>query len=111
MRFQINLRGDLAKLDDRQLAKRLDEAWRAFEASTDAAKQRVWASWRGPIRHPWAYRLTSFAGLSGPGFSLYLGNGPFLKYGGMHTHLIACEIKDLYDEIQRRVEQRKAAAK
>jgi hypothetical protein len=72
MRLQINLRGDLAKLGDGELAKRLEEAWQAYGASTANARFRVWASWRGPIKHPWAYRFTWFVGVSGF-LSVYLG--------------------------------------
>jgi hypothetical protein len=109
MRLQINLRGDLAELNDQELSKRLDEAWQAYGTSTGDAGFKVWASWRGPIRHPQAYRFTSFVGVSSK-WSLWSWGGPFFACNGVwmrtHPHLIACEIKDLYDEIQRRVELR-----
>jgi len=108
MRLQINLRGDLAKLNDEELARRVEETWHAYEVSTAKARIRVWASWRGPIKHPWAYRFLSFAGLSTGVFSFSLGAGPFLHYDGMGTHLIVCEIKDLHDEVQRRINARRS---
>jgi hypothetical protein len=107
MRLQINLRRDLAKLNDGELARRLGEAWRAYEVSTANARFKVWASWRGPLRHRWAYRLTSFAEIRGPGFTGSLGAGPFFHRDAMGTHLIVCEIRDLYDEIQRRVDTKR----
>src|SRR5215813_13006535 len=109
MRFSINLRGDLAKLGDAELADRLQAAW----ATYDAADQRpnrftLWYSRRGPIRHPWAYRLLSIAGLSGGG-GMYLGLGPVIRFDAYGQHLTLCEIRDLTDEIERRLTQRKGA--
>ena len=105
MGLSINLRGDLAKLSNAELAARLDQAWQAHQAAKGRVPQfDVWYSRRGPVRHPWAYRLLSIAGVSGPrpGLSFYLGFGPFLRLSWMDVHLTLCEIRDLNDEIARR---------
>jgi hypothetical protein len=102
MGLSINLRGDLAKLSDAELAARLKDAWQAHEAAKDRVPwYNVWYSRRGPIRHPWAYRVLSLAGVRGP-LSFYLGAGPFLRVSWMDVHLTLCEIRDLNDEIERR---------
>jgi hypothetical protein len=93
MRLQINLRGDLAKLTDQELARRLEEAWQAYGTSMSNPRFKffkVWASWRGPIRHPLAYRFTSFVGLGGGWLPRFLGSyfslDPFLSFGGENPH-------------------------
>jgi len=79
MGLSINFRGDLARLSDAELAARLEHAWRAHQAAKDRVPQcNVWYSRRGPIRHPWAYRILSIVGVSAPG-SFYFGAGPFLR--------------------------------
>ena len=104
MGFSINLRGDLAKLSDGELADRLGSAWKAYDEADGKPKRlRLWYSRRGPVRHPWAYRVLSVAGLSGPGrFSHYFGMGPFLRWDACDMHLVLCEIRDLTEEIERR---------
>jgi hypothetical protein len=64
MRFRINLRGDLAKLSDAELVDRLQAAWTAYDAAERSNRFTLWYSRRGPLRHPWFYRLFSIAGLS-----------------------------------------------
>jgi len=108
MRFSINLRGDLAKLTDVELADRLQAAWAAYDAADRSNRFKLWYSRRGPLRHPWFYRMLSVAGLSGGG-SLYLGLGPFIRHDAYGQHLTLCEIKDLTDEMERRMEHRKCA--
>jgi hypothetical protein len=109
MALVLNLRGDLAKLGDAELAERLGAAWKAHEAAQQASKPvGLWYSRRGPIRHPWAYRLFSVSGVGAGISGQWLGFGPFLRsiaYDDMDLTL--CEIKDLTDEIQRRIAQRK----
>ena len=102
MGVSINLRGDLARLGDAELAARLEQAWQAHQAAKDRVPQcNVWYSRRGPIRHPWAYRMLSIVGADSPG-GFYLGFGPFLRMSWMDVHLTLCEIRDLNDEIERR---------
>jgi hypothetical protein len=117
----INLRGDLAKLDDAELAARLQDAWVACEVAT----QRPRWSWllyshRGPIRHPRAYRFLSV--LSGgtttePWLDLLLAallsskrfEGLITPDSATARHLALCEISDINDEIKRRLRLRDAA--
>lgn len=37
----------------------------------------------------------------------YLGSGPFIRWAAYGMHLMLCEIKDLTDELERRVKGRK----
>jgi hypothetical protein len=104
MGLSINLRGDLAKLSDAELAARLEQAWEAHQAAKASVPRiNVWYSRRGPVRHPWAYHWLSFAGASGPFFYFYFGLGPFIRTTTwMDVHLTLCEIRDLNDEIEHR---------
>ena len=109
MAFTINLRGDLTKLSDAELATRIDEAWKAYEAlKANFPRYKLWYSRRGPIRHPWAYRFLSVMGVTGPGHT-YFGIAPnLLVPKGTHPHLLLCEIRDLTDETQRRLDERQS---
>jgi len=91
------------------LVDRLQAAWAAYDAA-DAEPKRftLWYSHRGPIRHPWVYRLLSMAGLSGGG-GHYLGCGPFIRFDAYGQHLTLCEIRDLTDEMEPRVARKKSA--
>jgi hypothetical protein len=100
MRFSHSLRGDLAKLSDTDLAARLEAAWRAYEVAKSKG-EKLWWRLAPPIRHPWAYRLLSLVGVSGPGFSFFFGWSP-LWFGVADMHLTLCEIEDIHDEIERR---------
>jgi len=107
MGFSINLRGDLAKLSDAELATRLDEAWQTYTAlQAKFPRRKLSYSERGLIRHPLAYRFLSVLGVSGPGYG-YFGTAPNVigpKY--WHPHLILCDIRDLTDEAQHRIDKR-----
>ena len=107
MRFGINLRSDLAKLSDAELAAELDrlcEYRKARFASTPrvgSLKGMIWygPEWpfgRGPVHARWAYKIWIwyFWPFRGPRGTLYL---------------VECEIKDLRDEIQHRASARKVA--
>src|SRR5262245_3828333 len=119
----VNLRSDLAQLDEAELATRLDEAWQAYEA----AKQRFPASFwiggsppeRGPVRHPRAYRFAAVL-MSNPPWSwldlvfafLFSGKateGALRSDRATDMYLSLCEVKDITDEIERRVARRKHA--
>ena len=110
MGFAINLRGDLAKLSDAELAGRLEAAWKSHDEAAAASRVKLRYSRRGPLRHPWAYRFLSVVGLQGPGFSYYLGLSPFLRFDAVGQHLALCEVKDLTDEIERRTTLKQAVA-
>ena len=126
MALALNLRGDLAKLSDAELADRLETAWKDFNA---AEKPSAWSIWpasiwarRGPIRHPRVYRFVLGLG-SGSSTGHWLDwLAPILastrtfgswipKTSADGAHLTMCEIRDIMDEIQRRVDARKASAR
>jgi hypothetical protein len=108
MRFGINLRGDLAKLDDVEIATR-------FEMLI-ADREAMYLDLLGYSGNKWLYQR---------GWGLPLGRGPlharvFYKLIGLSyfafrnpslydLYLLDCEIKDTRDEIKRRVGRRKAA--
>ena len=104
MGVSINLRGDLAKLSDADLAARLEQTWQAYRVAEDKTPTQfnLWYSRGGPIRHPWAYRFLSVMGVTGPGLTFYFGLGPFIRRSYMDMHLTLCEIRDLTDEVERR---------
>jgi hypothetical protein len=120
--FGINLRGDLTKLSDTELAEKFEKTSRALDVAVhDPRWNKVKLRWsfRGPFRHPWFYPITSIFGGSGPGFGiLSTALGPFLstRIGGKRAaltdlvdqHLLLCELRDLQDETERRMNQRRA---
>jgi hypothetical protein len=106
----INLRSDLARLTDPEIAEALRQRWEEFESADAKSKSRLRLSMRGPIRHPWAYRLLSLGCVTGPGFSFYLGNIWFGLCAYEKLHLIMCEIRDLQDEIQSRLARQRASS-
>jgi hypothetical protein len=120
----VNLRGDLAKLSDAELAERLDAAWQAVDAAQDRQRgfwllrsYRLFPPWRGPLRHPRFYRFFSIwtageghwlaaliaAAFSGPKYEPLLRRDP-----DTDEHLSVCEVRDIMDEIQRRLALRNA---
>ena len=113
MKFAIDLRSDLRQLDDAELAARSEEGWAEYrETRGKVTIERLRWSSRGPIRHPFAYPVTSFLSYSGPFYwkgGLALGTSLMsLLPGGsrfralMRMHLALCEIRDVMDEIERR---------
>jgi hypothetical protein len=120
MALSINLRGDLAKLSDEELAARLKEAWDQYEAAEKRFHWWTARGWllgkRGPVRHPRVYQFlaavqhtdaqwvsllfaTALSHKDASGFVQRLD-----RNAGMH--MSACEIQDIVDEIERRMEQR-----
>jgi hypothetical protein len=113
MKIAVNLRGDLAKLSDAELAERLNAAWEAIDAS-EGRRQSWWplGKWRGPVRHRGAYRLlsvlpvvadtepgwlASLLALSSKRLERLLEGTTIARY----RHL--CEIQDIMDEMECRV--------
>lgn len=107
MSWSINLRSDLAKLSDAELAAELNrlQDYRQTRFGTAPAVGTLagvvrhgieWPFGRGPIRARWAYKIWIgyFWIFRGPRGTLYL---------------VECEIKDLQDEIGRRAAVRKRA--
>lgn len=108
MRWGINLRGDLAKLADDELAARLQD-------SIDR-REHTYKNLRCDAGNRWMYQQ---------GFGVPFGRGPFharifykiigFFYGGSlnrqtlgELYVLDCEIKDLRDELRRRVTVRKS---
>jgi hypothetical protein len=112
MRLSLDLRHDLAKMSDAELADRLERIWQTCsQAEADAWPHKVFASLRGPIRHPLAYPFLSWVGVRagigmafGPAFGFSV-EGLLWKRGRalMRMHLGLCEARDITDEIKRRV--------
>ncbi len=108
MRFGINLRGDLAKLDDAEIASRYE----ALIAETEKKLQTLPAHVRDKLLH----RIE---------VGLFVGRGLFharifyriqaLLFAGFGTlphfdlYLLDCELKDVRDEMNRRVRHKKTA--
>jgi hypothetical protein len=105
--YRINLRNDLAKLSDSALAAEFDRMCEyrlaRFGSAPAVGSLRgfcrygfawLWPRGRGLIRARWAYRLRI---------------GYYWTFRGpMGTqYLVECEIKDLRDEMQRRVKTRR----
>jgi hypothetical protein len=120
LRFSINLRGDLAKLSDVELAERLEVAWQTYETAPKPSwlQWKLLWRWRGPLRHPRFYRFLSVLSRAMPESGLFAflfaawaasaksaerlaGNDPAID-----VHLTLCEIRDLTDEMKRRVAYR-----
>ena len=112
MRFGINLRGDLANLDDAEIASRFEALISETETKHRAtlAHQsggiiyRIWKASlaRGPLHgrifyHLYAVLFGSVAALQGAGAS------------DIEFYLLECELKDVRDEIERRVRYQKSA--
>ena len=101
MRFGLNLRGDLAKLSDTELATRVDRTIKELEQTQPTfGLWMIFRGTRGPLKHPWFYKLR-----------LLLGGIPWWKHsiweddgGTGRRHLLECELQDLRDELQRRVQ-------
>ena len=110
MCWSINLRSDLTKLSDEELAREFgrvcDYRLARFGSAPAVGSLRgffrygfawLFPTGRGPIRARWAYRLRI-------GYS-WMFRGPLGT-----QYLVECEIKDLRDEMQRRVEMRKRSS-
>jgi hypothetical protein len=104
MTFGLNLRGDLAKLDLREIETRIDRLIAEREAVSAATNNL------GTIGNRWLYDrglgLPFGRGLIRARL-IYLITATF--YGGSHKsglgrlYMIDCELKDLLDECKRRV--------
>ena len=116
MRLRVNLRGDLAKLSDVELVERLEANWLAHDAA-ETNETLLWHSRRGPLRHPRVYRFLSVLGQpGGPAWLVFFISTllsakhmePLLRSDSdLDQHLTLCEIRDIMDEMERRVAARK----
>jgi hypothetical protein len=112
MPLSLNLRHDLARMSDAQLAERLERIWQMYsQARAEASPYRLMASFRGPIRHPLVYPFLSWMAIRlgitfhfGPSFWLSIGS-LLCKRGRtwMRMHLTLCEVRDITDEMKHRV--------
>jgi len=110
MRFGINLRGDLAKLSDVEIAAKFETLISDRESMSRAVPATFGNKWlyqngwglplgRGPLHARIFYRIM---GLSYFNFS----NSPSLY----DLYLLDCELKDTRDEIKRRAKRQTALA-
>ena len=110
MRFSIKLRDDLARLNDAALVQRIDKAWHDYQAAERKPRRgELLGSWNGPIRHPWAYPWLSVLEIRkrGPFYRIGTPYGPPSWDPLVEMHLTLCEIRDLMDELERRVVRRR----
>jgi len=100
----VNLRFDLARLSDAELAARLDDAWQQFEV-TD--KKQRWPRWAGLhllSSGEWWLDLLIVVGLSDK------VAGKFVRITDAQTEAALRKIQDIVDEIEQRVAARQAKA-
>ena len=114
MRFGINLRGDLAKLDDAEIASRFEalisETETKHRATLAHASGRViYRIWKGShVRGPFHARIFYKAQIVLFGvWAAIQGQG--LAPGDIDLYLLNCELEDVRDEIERRVRHKKTA--
>lgn len=113
MRLGINLRGDLAKLDDAEIAARYETLISEKEARVRNLPKHVASKpmyrlamrvpWRGPLHARIFYKMQAvligvLAGLNG---------GALPSDVDYKFYLMECELRDVTDEIKRRVAQKK----
>ena len=112
MPLSLNLRHDLKRLSDAQLAERLERTWQDYsQAEAEARPLKLKASFRGPIRHPTAYPFLSWVGVRallsftfGPSFGFSVQGLLSKRLRALtRMHLTLCEARDVTDEIKRRV--------
>jgi hypothetical protein len=116
MRFGINLRGDLAKLDDAEIASRYEALISETETKHRATRAhasgrviyRIWkgSMGRGLFHGRVFYKVQAF--LLG-GFVAIVGQ-EVLTETDLELYFLNCELKDVRDEIKRRIRYRKTAA-
>jgi hypothetical protein len=108
MRLGINLRGDLAKITDNEIAGRLETLIADREFMYQALSQYSGNKWlyqrgwglpfgRGPLHARIFYKV------------LGLGYFSFERPSLYDLYLLDCELKDIRDEIERRVKRQKTA--
>ena len=105
MRFGINLRGDLAKLDDAEIASRFEGLISELETKHKVVYQVGKWSARGLVHARIFYKIQAV--IFGVFFSL---GGNWVGTSAIELYLLDCELSDVRDEIKRRVKYRKIAA-
>ena len=112
MTLALNLRSDLARLTDAELAKRCDAVWAEMEElERDRGALRTSPRWRGPVRHPRAYLFWAMVRSSGAGeldilLSAFAANTSLAdvvsRLPRIRLHLALCEMQDILDEMKSR---------
>jgi hypothetical protein len=108
MRFGINLRGDLAKLDDVEIASRFD----ALISETETQHRTLPAHVRDKLVHRAEVGLFVGRGLFHARVFYKIQAALFVGFGILphfNLYLLDCELKDVRDEINRRVRNKKTA--
>ena len=100
MRWSVNLRGDLAKLDPEALNDRLERLVAEHEHIRTKpvslrhpfpARSPDRMRWRGPFRAVLFYKILCLIG------------GEFFWSSSVKLYLIECEMKDILDKYRRRI--------
>ncbi|MGM4916075.1 hypothetical protein [Tardiphaga sp. 813_E8_N1_3] len=110
MRFGVNLRSDLAKLDDFEIAahyeKLIAEKVGMIQELPEFAKYKLFRwlaamlTGRGLFHAPRFYKMQAF--VIGALLSVG-GSSPIIDANFLDHYLVECELKDVRDEIRRRV--------
>jgi hypothetical protein len=115
MRFGINLRGDLAKLDDAEIASRFEELVSETETKYRAIPACARNKWfhrgavgflfgRGLLHARVFYKIQAVVF----GCFLLISGNDLLTPESIDLYLLDCELKDTRDEIKRRVGRQRA---
>ena len=105
MRFGINLRGDLAKLDDAEIASRFEGLISEMETKHKVVYQVGKWSARGALHARIFYKIQAVIfGVLGA-----FGGNSLVTPSGIELYLLGCELADVRDEIERRVRRQKTA--
>lgn len=112
MTLALNLRFDLARLSDAELAKRCDAIWADVEElERDGGPIRTSPRWRGPVRHPRAYLFWAMVRQSSAAeleilLSAFAANTSLAdvvsRMPRIRLHLALCEMQDILDEMKSR---------
>ncbi len=104
MRFGISLRGDLAKLDDAEIAARFEGLISEMETKHKVVyRVGIWSA-RGLLHARIFYKIQAII----LGVYAALGGNSSVTPSGIELYLLGCELADVRDEIERRVRHRKA---
>jgi hypothetical protein len=111
MRFGINLRGDLAKLDDAEIASRFEELVSETETKYPVYARSKWILrgegfpfGRGLLHARIFYKIQAVV----VGCFLVVRGHTLLGPASIDLYLLDCELKDTRDEIKRRIGRQRA---
>lgn len=112
MALALNLRSDLARLTDAELAKRCDAIWADVEElERERGPLRASPRWRGPLRHPRAYLFWAMVRAGSASeldilLSAFAANTSLAdvvsRLPRIRLHLALCEMQDILDEMKSR---------